>query len=141
MKAWSVLGSIVVASSESGQDVYPSDMAASSVDQYIEQATAPVGAILRSARQLILKTLPDVLELMKWGAPIYRLPSGQDICYLYGGKEHVNLGFILGAQLDDPNGLLEGAGQKDSRHVRLDGPDLTAESAIVGFLQESAKLA
>ena len=116
-------------------------MAASTVEQYIEQASAPAAEILRSARRLILGTLPDVEERMKWGAPIYRMPSGQDVCYLYGGKEHVNLGFLFGAQLDDPEGLLEGAGQKDSRHVRLDGPDLVHESAIVGFLQDSAKLA
>jgi hypothetical protein len=116
-------------------------MAAPTVDQYIEEAAELVGEILRAARHLILDTLPDAKELMKWAAPVYRLPSGQDVCYLYGAKAHVNLGFLFGAQLDDPAGLLEGAGQKDSRHIHLDSPDLPHRGAIVRFLKDSAKLA
>ena len=116
-------------------------MAAATVDEYIEAAAQPVAQILQAARHLILETLPDAQELMKWGAPIYRLSSGQDVCYLYGGKDHVNLGFLLGAQLDDPDELLEGARHKDSRRVHLDSADVPHTGAIVRFLKESAKLA
>jgi hypothetical protein len=33
-------------------------------------------------------------------------------------KSHTNVGFFYGAHLDDPGGLLEGAG-KNMRHVKL----------------------
>ncbi len=116
-------------------------MATSTVDEYIKAVPTPVGEVLRAARRLILETLVDANELMKWGTPVYRLPNGEIVCYLYGGIDHVNLGFLFGARLDDPAGLLEGAGQKDSRHIRLDSSDLPHKAAMIRFLKDSAELA
>ncbi len=97
-------------------------VAAKTVDDYINGARASVKETLQAARALILETVPAIEEFMKWGTPTYRLPEGEPLFYLYGGKDHVNMGFILGAQLEDPNGLLRGEGKKDSLHVHLSSP-------------------
>jgi hypothetical protein len=78
---------------------------------------------------------------MKWGTPTYRLPHGDPVCYLYGGEDHVNLGFLFGARLDDSERLLRGAGRKDSRHVHLTSPKEVDNAAIAKLLTDSAELA
>lgn len=59
----------------------------------------------------------DVRELMADGAPtacVGDAPFG----YVNAFSAHVNVGFFYGAMLDDPAGLLEGAGKR-MRHVKL----------------------
>ena len=46
-------------------------------------------------------------------------------------KAHVNVGFFLGAELDDPTGLLQGTGRR-MRHVKVKpGVDLNGEALSV----------
>ena len=74
----------------------------------------------------------DVLELLHDGYPTACV--GQ-IAFAYVGafKAHVNVGFFRGAELPDPDGLLEGTG-KMMRHVKLRpgrSLDETALSALI----------
>ena len=59
----------------------------------------------------------DVRELMHDGCPVACVG---DIPFAYVNvfKAHVNVGFFLGAELDDPAGLLEGTGRR-MRHVKV----------------------
>lgn len=116
-------------------------MAVTTVAEYIAETSGPVSETLQVARQLILDILPGVEEFMKWGTPTYRLPNGQPVCYLYAGEDHVNLGLLFGARLEDPDGLLQGAGKKDSRHVHLASPEDVDNHAIAKLLTDSAELA
>jgi len=74
----------------------------------------------------------DVRELMHDGCPVACVgdaPFG----YVNVFRSHVNVGFFLGAQLEDPTGLLEGNGKR-MRHVKLKpGADLdvAALSALI----------
>src|ERR1700724_155990 len=59
----------------------------------------------------------DVRELMHDGCPVACVgdaPFG----YVNVFKAHVNVGFFLGAELNDPAGLLEGTGRR-MRHVKV----------------------
>jgi len=59
----------------------------------------------------------DVRELLHDGHPtacVGDTPFG----YVNAFSAHVNIGFFYGAALDDPAGLLEGAGKR-MRHVKL----------------------
>jgi hypothetical protein len=56
-------------------------------------------------------------------------------------KAHVNVGFFLGAELDDPAGLLQGSGRR-MRHVKVrPGVDLNvaALSALVHAAYQEVK--
>ncbi len=45
--------------------------------------------------------------------------SGTGFIHVVAYANHVNLGFLLGAGLDDPKALLEGSGKK-IRHIRIE---------------------
>ena len=75
---------------------------------------------------------PDVRELIHDGRPTLCV---QDAAFAYvdAHAAHANIGFFFGAVLDDPAGLLEGAGKR-MRHVKLRlgrMPDEAALSALV----------
>jgi hypothetical protein len=59
----------------------------------------------------------DVRELMHDGCPVACVQDAP-FGYVDAFTAHVNVGFFHGATLDDPAGLLEGAG-KHMRHVKL----------------------
>jgi hypothetical protein len=59
----------------------------------------------------------DVNELLHDGCPTACL-SGAAFGYINVFKSHVNVGFFMGAFLDDPHSLLEGSGKR-MRHVKL----------------------
>lgn len=59
----------------------------------------------------------DVRELLSDGHPIACVEDAA-FGYVNAFSAHVNVGFFYGAALDDPAGLLEGAGKR-MRHVKL----------------------
>jgi hypothetical protein len=77
----------------------------------------------------------DVRELMHDGYPTACVG---DAAFAYVGaySAHVNIGFFQGADLDDPDGLLEGEGKR-MRHVKLRwGQEV--DDAAIGDLIEAA---
>ncbi|TCS13189.1 DUF1801 domain-containing protein [Caulobacter sp. BK020] len=60
---------------------------------------------------------PDVRELLHDGHPTACVGDAA-FAYVDAFSAHVNLGFFHGAALDDPAGLLEGAGKR-MRHVKI----------------------
>jgi hypothetical protein len=56
--------------------------------------------------------------------------------YVDAFRAHVNVGFFRGAEIADPDGLLEGAG-KFMRHVKL-GPDRDVDTTALRKLIETA---
>ena len=83
----------------------------------------------------------DVRELMHDGCPVACVgdaPFG----YVNVFKAHVNVGFYLGAALEDPTGLLVGTGKR-MRHVKVKpGADLNfaALNALIDLAYADIKL-
>ena len=59
----------------------------------------------------------DVRELLQDGHPTACVGDAA-FGYVDAFKAHANVGFFFGAALDDPAGLLEGAGKR-MRHVKI----------------------
>ena len=104
------------------------------VDLYIAERPPEVRALLDWLRAFIAATLPEAEEGMKWGAPVWAV-AGQPQIYIYGGKDHANLGFIHSAGLDDPEDLLKGKG-KDGRHVQLWPDSELPEAALADLIRQ-----
>jgi hypothetical protein len=69
----------------------------------------------------------DVRELMHDGCPTACV-GGAAFGYVGAFTAHVNVGFFQGASLEDPAGLLEGAGKR-MRHVKVRwGEEIDAEA-------------
>lgn len=88
------------------------------VDDYIAKRPEPVSDLLKRLRAFVNETLAEASEGMKWGAPVFFNAKDHPVIYLYGGRDHANLGFIRGAELKDPERILEGKG-KQGRHVKI----------------------
>ena len=73
----------------------------------------------------------DVRELMHDGCPTACVDDA-GFAYVAAYKDHVNVGFFVGALLKDPARLLEGTGKR-SRHVKL-WPGREVDSATLAQL-------
>lgn len=79
--------------------------------------------LAHQVRKLVAKVMPNVVEV-PW--PRMRIASygvgpkkmTEHFCYISTQKDDVNLGFYYGAELPDPDGLLEGTGKR-LRHVKI----------------------
>lgn len=97
------------------------------IDEYIAARSDEVQVVLKRLRALVNETMPTAEERMKWGAPTYINSNGHPVVYLYGGKDHANLGFVEGVRLNDPENVLKGSGQ-NGRHVKVfPGEDMPTE--------------
>jgi len=77
----------------------------------------------------------DVRELLHDGHPTACVGDAA-FGYVNAFRDHVNVGFFLGAQIADPTRLLEGTG-KFMRHVKL-SPERDVDAAAVRELIETA---
>ena len=95
----------------------------------MHEHSGALGAIAQRWFEVMRDCGDDVRELLHDGHPT-ACAGDAAFAYVNAFKAHVNVGFFRGAELADPNGLLEGTG-KLMRHVKLrperdvDAPALT----------------
>ena len=79
------------------------------VDAWFAARRHPQEAVMRAVREVILAADPRITETIKWQAPtfVYR---GNIASFYPKAKAHASLMFHRGAELPDPEGLLEGEG-------------------------------
>jgi hypothetical protein len=77
--------------------------------------------IAEAVRALVCKTLPAVTEEVKYGGILFA-SAGVQFGGVFAYQQHVTVEFSKGAAIDDPYGLLEGAG-KGRRHLKLRAVD------------------
>lgn len=93
-----------------------------SAEDVLAAFPSDVQALAREARVLLLKLLPDAEETVDPTAAVlsYGYGSGYRgmICTVLLSKSGVKIGFVGGAELADPDKLLEGSGKKH-KYVQL----------------------
>jgi len=103
-----------------------------------EEAMRPIAERLR---EIVLETYHEAVAVVRLGdrAATYGLgpkKMSEDHCYVLPYTKWVNLGFFMGAELPDPEVLLEGTGAS-LRHVKV-RPTGAADDPAVHALVESA---
>ena len=94
-----------------------------SFEEVIAAAPPEIQAITRAARALLADVMPGITEV-PWarqkivGYGVGPKKMSEHFCYLAPYKNHLNLGFMYGSHLPDPENLLEGSGQ-DLRHIKI----------------------
>lgn len=120
-----------------------------SIDDFgtFDDAMAKAGAHARELayllRTLVGAVMPDVVEV-PW--PRMRMASygvgpkkkSEHFCYISAQKDDVNLGFYYGAELPDPDGLLQGTG-KLLRHVKIRDPKAIRSRHLRQLLKAATK--
>jgi len=94
-----------------------------------------LGAIAQRWFEVMRDCGDDVRELLHDGHPTACV-SDAAFGYVNAFKGHVNVGFFRGAEIADPEGLLEGTG-KFMRHVKL-RPDRDVDGKALMKLIETA---
>lgn len=94
-----------------------------SFEDVIAAAPPEIQKLAHGARALLADVMPGITEV-PWarqkiaGYGVGPKKMSQHFCYIAPFKKHLNLGFMYGAHLPDPQNLLEGKGA-DLRHVKI----------------------
>lgn len=105
------------------------------IQAWMYEHSNELGAIARRWFELMRACGDDVRELLHDGHPTACIGDAA-FGYVNAFTAHVNVGFFLGAELADPDGLLEGTG-KFMRHVKL-RPGLQVDDAALRKLVHAA---
>ena len=103
------------------------------IETWMEEHSGELGAIARRWFEVMRDCGDDVQELLHDGHPTACVGDAA-FAYVNAFTHHVNVGFFRGAEIADPDGLLEGTG-KFMRHVKLRperAVDATALSGLIG---------
>ena len=89
----------------------------------IEMTPEPLRPIMEQLRKLLLSIDPEACVVVRLGDRAATFGVGpkkmsEGYCYILPYKEWVNLGFYKGADIPDPDHLLEGTGAK-MRHIKI----------------------
>lgn len=111
------------------------------IDLWLEEQAPELGAIARTWFHRMRRCGRDVREVMHDGCPTACV---EEAAFGYVGvfKAHINVGFFFGAELEDPEGLLEGTGKR-MRHVKIKpGGELNSAAlvALIGIAYADMKL-
>lgn len=87
------------------------------VDAWMKARPGDLGALAERWFAVMRGCGPDVRELLHDGHPTACVTDAA-FGYVNAFRAHVNVGFFRGAELPDPDGLLEGTG-RFMRHVKL----------------------
>src|SRR5215470_16987743 len=105
------------------------------IEVWIHEHSGTLGAIARRWFEVMRGCGDDVRELLHDGHPTACVGDAA-FAYVNAFKAHVNVGFFRGAEIADPEGLLEGDG-KFMRHVKL-RPERDVDAAALMELIETA---
>ncbi len=87
------------------------------IEAWMHEHSDELGAIAQHWFEVMRDCGDDVRELLHDGHPTACLGDAA-FAYVNAFNAHVNVGFFRGAEIPDPDGLLEGTG-KFMRHVKL----------------------
>lgn len=105
------------------------------VETWMKEHPGELGAIAWRWFQVMRDCGDDVRELLHDGHPTVCVADAA-FAYVNAFRAHVNVGFFRGAEIADPDGLLEGTG-KLMRHVKL-RPERNVDATALKRLIETA---
>lgn len=105
------------------------------IEAWFGTRNAQLAALARQWFERMRQSGPDIRELLHDGCPTVCVG---DIALGYVGvfAAHVNVGFFLGAELDDPAGLLQGTGKR-MRHVKMRVDSPIEEAALERLIEDA----
>jgi hypothetical protein len=108
------------------------------IDEYVEKKEPKIAVVAKGLRALMKKTVKGVTESVNpWKIPTFEVEG--PMSFFMAGKKHVTFGFLRGALLKDPAGLLEGTG-KSLRHVKLRSAADLKRPELKKLIGEAVKL-
>ena len=116
-------------------------------DAYLAGFPPVVQETAAALRRLVREAVPDAIERVRvgWHLIGYDLPLrryGVYFAYVAPEPDHVHLGFEYGAFMDDPLGLLQGAGiTRQVRWLTIASPEEVPHEPAIALIREGARVA
>jgi hypothetical protein len=107
------------------------------VDDWAKKLNGWQADALRIIRALVTRHAPGASLVMKWGQPVWE--QNGPFAWLRPATSHVSFGFWRGAELSDPEGHLEGDGDR-MRHLKVTSADDLKALPIEGFVKQAIAL-
>jgi hypothetical protein len=108
------------------------------VDRLLSEHTSELQAIERALRITIRTAFPEAIEQVDFANKLIAFGRSMKIRGLLfaiiAHKSHVNLQLADGADLPDPEGLIEGTGKR-IRHVKIRSVEAASSSPVVAIIQ------
>ena len=109
---------------------------------FLSQYDEKVYKLAIKLRQIVLKNLPEIIEVLDGPAKMIAYCYGQKyadlVCVIIPSKKGLKLGFNRGTELPDPQKMLEGKG-KVSRYVEIKSADIIKSVALKTLIKEALK--
>lgn len=118
-----------------GWDIAPDE---EKVERYFDRLALPVRLVARELDTLARKALPGCAVGIKWGVPFYALRG--PVCYISCAKEHVTFGLLMGVDVEDPSGILEGTGKSPIRKAVFRAGEPLPTAVVRAWLKKARKL-
>lgn len=112
-------------------------------EEILASANPHARELARGARTLIEEVYPRVIEV-PWpkqrviGYGVGPKKMTEHFCYISVSRDHINIGFMYGAELPDPEHLLGGTG-KLLRHVRITETRQLSDPALRKLLEVASR--
>jgi hypothetical protein len=114
-----------------------STLEGANVDDWAKKLSGWQADALKIIRALVTRHAPQSTLVMKWGQPVWE--QNGPFAWLRPAAKHVSFGFWRGAEMNDPDGHLEGDGDR-MRHLKVTSADDLATLPIEGFVQQAIAL-
>lgn len=93
---------------------------------------------VQTLHDLVLEHYPEAKHSIKWAQPVYETPEGPAI-FMKASKKHVTFGFWRGTELQAPEGLLEGSGDR-MRHIKIKGVEAIDAALLADLIGQAVAL-
>jgi len=108
-----------------------------SPDDWAKRLTGWQADALRAFRAIVTKHAPKATLAIKWGQPVW--DHNGPFAWAKPAAKHFSVGFWRGADLEDPSGHLEGAGDR-IRHVKITGETDLTKIPLEAFVKQAVAL-
>lgn len=108
-----------------------------SVSDYTAELPAWQAEVVAELQNLINREAPEATASIKWAQPVFEI-SGP-FAFIKPASNHITLGFWRGSDLEDPENLLEGSGDR-MRHVKLASLQEAQHPALGLFVRRAVEL-
>lgn len=117
-------------------------MTGPSLEDFLKTYPPEIGELAFSTRSLILRVVPDAVEIVDPPSKIIAYGFGQKyadlICAIAPYPKYINLIFSKGAELADPENKLTGTGKR-ARHIKIQSMVDIDDPATLNLLEEAVQ--
>lgn len=112
-------------------------MAEKTIEGFIAAQDDWRGEAAREIDAIVREAAPQAVGSIKWAQPVYE--QGGPFAFLKINKAHLTFGFWRGTELTDPDGILEGKGDR-MKHVKLRSMADIDRDQLAAWVKEAVHL-